>query len=642
MPDNEPTKAEIAFVVMDLFPQSIRASVLQDRAFREEVGLSVNAVIRLDKAGQQFDRSKLFAGIRRLFGDSTRVAEIESDDKVVWKLRLGADGESMSLFRDGAESDLPNFSCLHPESSKRLAWFDREAQKYDLTDARSRNWREILAGRPIDDEEVDQLLSEIRLTPLYVAGAIANHLQGETLSIFSLVPSEIRYYDRLVGEPGDITDLKSFVEVKAKEKFATLLENPVDGLKRALLLSSHPWLPATIGLGDVPGEELLKVYKWMEQHGDRISQLGALEAGLTQLDKFPELEPILAKIAEGFVNDAPEDTEGRLILLCSLIVMVEGEFARTGIARNRPAYWRRLAAIAHASIIERAVVAAGILPSAIRKWAFPSRGQLYYMQNFVDLRTEPRWLPDFILPKQLKAEFVGRIYAAGHPNASKLQTVQLKSYLSDDESAPVRALVQFPFAYLPGPLEGGVESAVEIPSDLAADLKKGLEAEELTEQAFIGLVNSPLIFKVGPQLAQLAAQALRRAKYQLRKMRAENDAFSLLSGLASVAAVTRGTELADEVRILTRVLRRQPAVDIAPEGALRIAMVAAASHRDKASWCKFVGEWLTELAYEEMSHENAVNLYRIFVVLSLLEPELWGTCARAEAALSAYVQSSAA
>jgi hypothetical protein len=642
MLDNEPTETEIAFVMMGLFPQSIRSSVLEDRTFREQLGLSVDAVIRLDKSGQQFDRSKLFTAIRHLFGGSTEDAEVESHDKVVWKLRLNADVESISLSNDGTEIAIPNFVCLHPDSTKRLVWFDREALKYDLTDARSRNWREILEARSVDDEEVDQLLSEIRLTPLYVTSSIANHLRGETLSIFSLIPSEIHYYDRLVGEPENATDLKSFVEVKAKGKFENWVRAPLDGLRRALLLSAQPLFPSAIPLDRVPSEELLKVYKWLEQRGDRISQLGALEAGLANLDKFPELEPILAKMVEAFVNDAPDDPDGRLILLCSLIVMVEGEFARTGIARNRPTYWRRLAAIAHASVIEREMVAAGIPPSVIRNWSFPSRGQLYYQQSFVDLRTEPRWLPDFILPKQLKAEFVGRIYTAGHLNAAKLQTPQLKSYLSDDASAPIKALVRFPFAYLPGPLEGGIESVAEMPSDLAADLKDGLEAEDLTEQAFIGLVNSPLIFKLGPQLAQLAAQALRRAKYQLRKMKAENDAFSLLSGLATVAAVTRSVELADEVRILARVLRRRPGVDIAPEDALRIAMIAAASHSDKASWCKFVGEWLTELAYEDMSHDKAANLYQLVGVLSLLEPNLWETCARAEAALSAYIQSSAA
>jgi hypothetical protein len=640
--DSEPTKTEIAFAMMSLFPLSIANSALEDRAFREELGLSVDAVIRLDKTGQKFGRSKLFAAIRQVFGDSTEVGQVEANDKVVWKLRLNSDGESIFLSNETAEIAIPNFVCLHPERVKRLAWFDKEARKYELTDARSRNWREILEVRPVDDEEVDQLLSEIRSTPRYVTNEIANHLRGETLSILTLVPSEIHYYDRLVGDPGKALDLKTFVEIRAKVGFQDWLKYSLDGVKRALLFSSQSSFPAALSFAEISSDELLKVYEWLEQHGDRISQLGALEAGFGHLDKFPELESILAKMAEAFVNDSPDDPEGRLTLLCSLIVMVEGELARIGIAKNRPVYWRRLAAIAHASVIEREIIAAGILPSVIRKWAFSSRGGLYYMQNFVDLRTEPRWLPDFILPKQLKAEFIGRIYAAGHLNATKFKTSQLKSYLADDPSAPVKALVQFPFAFLPGPLEGGIESFAQMPSDLAEDLKQGLEADELTGQAFIGLVNSPLIFKLGPQLAQLAAQALRRAKYQLRKMKAENDAFSLLSGLATVAAVTRSTELADEVRILTRVLRRRPGVDIEPEDALRIAMIAAAAHRDKPSWCKFVGEWLTELAYEDMSQEKAANLRQTIGALLLIEPQLWETCARAEAALSAYIQSLAA
>src|ERR1035441_6846050 len=134
MPGNKPTKTEIAIVMMGLFPQSIRGSALEDRAFREQLGLSVDAVIRLDKSGQQFDRSKLFAAIRQLYSDSSKEAEITSNDKFVWKLRLSADGESIFLFREGSEIALPNFVCLSSDSAKRLSWFDREAHKFELTD----------------------------------------------------------------------------------------------------------------------------------------------------------------------------------------------------------------------------------------------------------------------------------------------------------------------------------------------------------------------------------------------------------------------------------------------------------------------------------------------------------------------------
>lgn len=179
-----------------------------------------------------------------------------------------------------------------------------------------------------------------------------------------------------------------------------------------------------------------------------------------------------------------------------------------------------------------------------------------------------------------------------------------------------------------------------MPPDIESNLQRALESEEPNRDDFISLVNSPLIFKIGPQLAQLAAQALRRAKYQLRNLGDQDEAFSLLSGLATVAAVTRSTELADEVRILVRVFRRKPGVDIAPDSAMRIALISAAAHADKPQWCKFIGDWLTELSFEDMSREIAANLHEYILLLCKLEPDLWETCGRAEAALTAYIESS--
>jgi hypothetical protein len=312
--------------------------------------------------------------------------------------------------------------------------------------------------------------------------------------------------------------------------------------------------------------------------------------------------------------------------------------ARTGVGRDRPVFWRRLAAIAQASLIERAVIAAGVSASFIQKWAFPARGALYYLRTFIDLRREPRWLPDFVLQGQLKAELIGRVFSAGFSNAAKLRSDTARALFAPDDEAPIKSQLSFPFAYLPGPLEGGVESIMDMPSDIETNLKQALESEEPTSDDFISLINSPLIFKVGPQLAQLAAQALRRAKYQLRNMRNQRDAFSLLSGLAMVAAVTRSAELADEVRILVRVFRRKPGIDIAPEDAMRIALICSASNAEKIQWCKFVGDWLTEISFEDMSHEEAVNLHEHIQLLCKLEPDLWETCGRAEASLSAYVE----
>ena len=117
---------------------------------------------------------------------------------------------------------------------------------------------------------------------------------------------------------------------------------------------------------------------------------------------------------------------------------------------------------------------------------------------------------------------------------------------------------------------------------------------------------------------------------------------SLLSGLATVASVTRSADLAEEVRILMRVVRRKVGIDISQENAMRISLVAAAAHADIAEWCKFVGDCMTEFAFEDMSLDEALALRHNIRILRELEPRLWVTTARADAAISALVDSSAA
>jgi hypothetical protein len=190
----------------------------------------------------------------------------------------------------------------------------------------------------------------------------------------------------------------------------------------------------------------------------------------------------------------------------------------------------------------------------------------------------------------------------------------------------------FPAPYLPGPLEGGVEAVNPMPSEIEQQVYEDLKAEVVTPQSFTGLVNTALIFKLGPQMADLAAEAVRRAKYQLRDIGANAPAFSLLYGLAIVAAVTRSEGLAAEVRVLVRGVRRRPGGAIDLSDTLRIVLAAAAAYSDIDKWCTFLGEWITELSYEDMDRSGAKALWSRIRDLCQIERRLWGTCARADAA----------
>jgi hypothetical protein len=641
MTDERLTDSDYAVSILEIFPIRIRGSVISDTEFRGRYGLAADAIIRLDD-GTKFQRSLLFGALRELYGGVSE-REVKSQDGAVWSVVLSSLKETAELKQGERKRRLSDFRCLSPDKSVRMKWFDEERKRFDLNDARATKWSEVLEARPAEDDEVEEILTDIRLTPRYVSETIADHLKGEELDLRVLVPTDGRYYDRLVGDAAVDSDLKSFTANTHRRFTAWIEENAFDGLRRVLLMSSCLGAVQCLDLTKIDRAELLRLYEWVSQRGDLVSQLGAVESALAHIDELPELQLLVTSIVRGFLKLAPPEPDGRLSLLSGLIVMVDGELARTGAAKGRPPFWRRIASIAHASVLERRIIATGAPPAVFpQKWARNVRGRHYYLQTFVDMRREPRWLPDFVLPDQLLAEFMGRVLAAATAHAGKLQDGELKTLLLNEGAGGVQALAPFPFAYLPGPIEGATEALVDMPAEVDADLRGRLKAEPLTPASFASLVNSALIFKVGPQLAQLAVDAIRRAKHQLRQVKSADQVFSLLSGLATVAAVTRSSDLASEVRILVRVERRRAVPGITVDNAIRIALIAAAAHSDRRKGCDFVGDWVTELSFEEMTKGDCAELLAEVQTLCVLEPHLWPTVARADAALTAFSQSSVA
>lgn len=619
---------DAAIAGLALFPPSLRISALESKGFRDDVGLSVDAIIQLDEIGVTFRRSTLFKNIRALLSGNIADAEIVDRDSQSWTIALDKEKHGIRITASERTYLIPDFSCLHPDVDKRLAWFDAETKTHGVNDDDLRAWRRILADRVIDDEEVDSLLKQFRLTPRYVAAAIETSLGRKNVRIDVLVPDEVTYFDRLVGKPAPEQNLKQFFEHTVKER-------PELDLPAAFLLSSHSLGPQSIALDSVDPPKVLEFFDWVGHAGDRFTQVGVVECGLRHLHKMPQLAPHLRNIIQTIRSDDLVSETGRLELLCALIMLVDGELARTGICRERQPFWRRLATIAQASVIERAIMSVNMLPDDFITWCRESRGLHFYLQTFVDMRREPRWNPDLLSASQLKAEFIGRIVAAAPENASAMLGDDSQELFDRASGTSLFAQVSFPFAFLPGPLEGGVPSVATMPQEIEDDLNEMLRSEMLTAKSFVTLVNSALLFPLDGEFARLAAEGLARAKYELPNIKSSDEAFHLLVGLAIVAAVTRSTKLANEVRILMRAVRRKPDIEINQQNAFRICLLAASASTELSDWAKYIGDCATELSFEDMSRDSIVTLWNFVEVLRQLEPALWQTTSRADAALQA-------
>ena len=129
---------------------------------------------------------------------------------------------------------------------------------------------------------------------------------------------------------------------------------------------------------------------------------------------------------------------------------------------------------------------------------------------------------------------------------------------------------------------------------------------------------------------------MKLGSYRLANVEEKSQLLAILNGLATVAAVSRSSALADELRILVRRYRRDAQYVLSIEEAAKICLVAAASHADLSDWREFAGAWLTELAFGDLKGADGEVLHSNLQCLCQVVPELWVSCGRADAALKAY------
>jgi hypothetical protein len=631
-------RASIAVGALELFPRRMRGALISSASFRQEYGVTADAVFSLEHQDAKFQRSSILEAVRRSFVATSTVADLKGEQ---WRVEYLADERppTIVLFNTDRRLAVVHLVLLSPNPDVRLTAFRTEATRVNLPSDAIGKWETLLRSRPPDDDELGDIQDDLNCTPISRQRQIQDSLARGVASLSTLVPRSEKYYERLVGKFEDGQTFGEFVEHVAKPHMQRLIQwRAFEGFQFALLLASQPKLAALLVELDFEPEQLNRIYDWLVADGDVLSCAAAIEAGLTHAQITPSIQEALSRLIESFVLPKAAGQIDPFKLLSSVIVAVYGEIANTRVSASKPPYWRRLAAIAQAILIVRSINVSGLDPKAFADWVGTVRAEFFLLQCYVDLRLEPRWLPDLILSDQWKHELGGRVLAAANTQAAFVRTAGWYTLLLDEvATTSLRKQLDIPRAFLPGPLEGGMDPQLEIPAVALDEMLSDLSQPVVTAASFSGLGNSSLLFKIPPELADLAADAITRANYELDQT---DKALSLaphLFGLASVTSVTRSRKLADALFVLLRKYRQFYPSELKVEDAFRIAMIASASCVELSEWCKCVGNILTQLSFEPIAKEDAARLHSHVMNLCHIVPELWASCGQAEAALKSIL-----
>lgn len=624
-------RGQLALELLKVFPSSLADDVASRPEFRSAFGYEPDATITFNQSKLSFRRSVLFPAIRTLYNERERTVVVETEDGQQAELTIQV-GDRPKLFISIGDlrDQIPSFWMLADDQKIRLTCFFEEVEGLNIRPDVIAEWKRIIEERTLTNEEIAELTKIQRMTPQEVAAAIKAELSRPNGRISVLIPTAEEYYHNLIGERGDAPNIADFAEGNAKAQIERLIKWDFKrGLAQCLLFCANSTLTASIDISGQPIEDIENFFQWLKEEGDRFSQIAGIEVGIRALSEYPSIEPILVKMLEEIRDEDISSSSSNLAISSSLFILVDGELARRRTLPEAPPFWRRLASTAQSSIIARTLITLDAINEETARWS-SLRGEQFFMQTYADLRLEPRWIPDFIAPSQLRLDMLMRARIVGTEANVDLPEGPLRSLILKD----LAEITSEPSAYASSPVEGGITSPVPFPDELLTELRDLRGGKQVEAQIFAGVVNFAFVFRFDQEIASLIVELLRKVKYRVNLNNDTGLSFNLLIGLAEVAAATRHKELADEVRILTRVLRRRGNLTSEPDIHMRIALLACASNADLQDWCSAVGSWFFEIANEDMNKEDAARLRSHIHSLCVSVPALWEHIAKADAALA--------
>lgn len=629
-------RARMAIAMTQLYPRLIRDAVISNVELTNKLGVSAEATLDLG-SGISVERAVLFDAVTQVLSGATGVSVIDTEGET-WRVEQVSDGAwpKAALVQDKRRLFLTNFALLSSNVAVRLGVFEQAALRLNLPEAETTKWKRLLEQRRPKGDELTAIQSDLFHTPVAVCGAISDAIPTGGISFTTLAPRSSFYYDRLVGSYAGAQSLQDhIIDVNVPHMSALLHWNGQEGLKLALLEASQPSVPLALASAGLPVDTLVCVFNWLAENGEALSLAAAIELGLTLEPSDAALQVSLRNLIEAFVANKSPAGADQFKLLSHFFIFVYGEMAGRGILADRPPFQRRMAAMAQAALIARGIVIAGKDASDFIDWAYNVRLQAFMLQGFCDMRTEPRWAPEMALPDQIRDELCGRVWTAAYRHADFVKKLGWNTLLLDDVEGSLIRSYAFHHGFLPGPLEGAAPAFMEMPEENVLALRAELTSTVNKASSFANLYKAAMLFRVPPDIADLAATALARADFHL--MNDDGNFIAHVLGIAHSAAILKSQKLADALFVLLRVHRRFHAADMTAEAAFRIAMVACGCHSDMKLWCARVGDCLNELAFSTISKEEAQHLHGHLTHLCGMVPELWASCGQAEAAFRAVI-----
>lgn len=420
-------KARATYALSKL-SKALCSDVLSDGTIAQRFQIPVGHPLHLIE-GVVVSRVALFAAFRQvLSGQDVPSIPDENGKRVAVTISIDSEGNGLLDFSD-RKVRFENVGLLAEDDHKRLECLNQVLTRHTLSRQTVEKLR-TAAAKPLSDADFLECLKTVATSHETLRDVVNPKIEARQIAYSDIIPSQSGYWEQLTATLTDSQSLPDFLNDELGSERAFLVGGePAQAIRAISLSFCGPELVPIQLFRRLEADYVLSMLQESLKFSDHFGIIGAFEICS---DWYPR-DTRFASIGSDLL-DALFANLDQLKDMCRLFgvgfILATVKLHQHQVLQRRPAFWRRVVAAAHGSLLARIIGPSEIDPTPLLKWAMGIAGKAYYCSISLDSFDEPRWNPDWITPEMLVADVFGRANSAvrtlpeGHLNAQWSETIE--------------------------------------------------------------------------------------------------------------------------------------------------------------------------------------------------------------------------
>lgn len=474
------------------------------------------------------------------------------------------------VIRDGESAGevIWELGLLDPSITVRLVALDTFVESAMPVLPGELRWRSLLNVRPLTPLELDRFVVDVQSAAGPKLQGMSEAFQAsDKVTIEGLVPTGRAYYESLIGSvpPAELSAQEYLSQTLYPHLRSIIARDKLWGW----FCSQAAFVGPTTDLNEVFREEsdesVLSVTNDFVPFSP-LAYVAKISVALPRAAASPALLAMAQSAMEALIDASQRDSKsrGQEALFPGLAGLVLSCINTDEDILAAPAYWRRLAAFAHANMLLHFLDFSGVDHSEFENWLSAAGLQLGHIQTYLDAWVEPSWQPesDYLFAPWVAAVGFAISICADAPNGPVIFGTAQKERL---DVPPGMAGFAHVFSASPDLLGGRLRACDHEDVNMSADVEASLLTVAADQDRHGSLLTLLLHARQKRFPNSLRTKLFERVREFPRESADDStQALVHLCVAARIAAVQPDTEFADAVAQVTLELAER---DVSARGA---------------------------------------------------------------------------